>query len=183
MPPTDECVRVVVRCRPLNGKETADGRQRIVDMDIGTGAVTLHNPKADAAEPPKAFTFDAVFPAECTQREVYDKAARPIVASALEGYNGTIFAYGQTGTGKTHTMDGLPTPDGQGIIPNSFDHVFSEVENSASGKQWMVRASFLEIYNEEVSARSMHPCAWASHSRFHQARHTILAAWAHSTGR
>jgi hypothetical protein len=150
MASNNECVRVVVRCRPLFGKEINDGRQKIVTMDINTGAVALQNPKADAGEPPKSFTFDNVFDERCTQREIYEKAARPIVASVMEGYNGTIFAYGQTGTGKTHTMDGQPTPEGQGIIPNSFDHVFNDVEGSGDGVQWMVRASFLEIYNEEV---------------------------------
>ena len=67
----------------------------------------------------------------------------------MQGFNGTIFAYGQTGTGKTHTMDGAPTPELQGLIPNSFEHIFSEVDSS-EGMQWMVRASYLEIYNEEV---------------------------------
>ena len=150
-----ECVRVIVRVRPLNSKEKADGRSRIVDMDIKSGAVTLHNPKADASEPPKTFTFDEVFDADVTQREVYDRGARPIVNSVLEGYNGTIFAYGQTGTGKTHTMDGGPTPELQGIIPNSFDHVFETVNGSSDAKQWMVRASFLEIYNEEVRSAAL----------------------------
>jgi len=118
-------------------------------MDTKTGQVVLHNPKADASEPPKVFTFDTVFDADVAQKDVYDKAARPIVNNVMEGYNGTIFAYGQTGTGKTHTMDGGPTPELQGIIPNSFEHIFHDVESS-EGKQWMVRASFLEIYNEEV---------------------------------
>lgn len=118
--PDAECVRVVVRCRPLNSKETADGRSRIVEMDKRQGQVTLQN-KADAGsskEPPKAFTFDAVFDWESTQREVYENTAAGIVTSTLEGYNGTVFAYGQTGTGKTHTMEGASAdPSQQGIIP------------------------------------------------------------------
>ena len=81
--------------------------------------------------------------------QVYDVVARPVVNSVMEGFNGTIFAYGQTGTGKTHTMEGAPTPELQGIIPNCFDHVFETV-NGSTGKQWMVRAAYLEIYNEEV---------------------------------
>ena len=145
-----ECVRVVVRCRPLNNKETADGRQRIVVMDKKTGQLTLKNPQGDSTEAPKTFTFDALFDWESTQKEVYDDTARSIVDSVLEGYNGTIFAYGQTGTGKTHTMDGYSDdPEQQGIIPNSFVHVFSAIENS-SNVQYLVRASFLEIYNEEI---------------------------------
>lgn len=142
-----ECVKVAVRCRPLNSKEKADNRAIIVDVDQKVGQVTLRNPKGD--EPPKSFTFDHAFHWEATQKEVYDIVARPIVNSVMDGYNGTIFAYGQTGTGKTHTMEGAPTPELQGIIPNCFDHVFETV-NASTGKQWMVRASYLEIYNEEV---------------------------------
>jgi kinesin family protein 3/17 len=147
-----ECVRVVVRCRPLNSKETADGRARIIEMDKRQGQVTLQN-KADAGsskEPPKAFTFDAVFDWESTQREVYENTAAGIVNSTLEGYNGTVFAYGQTGTGKTHTMEGYSADSTkQGIIPQAFDHIFKAIEASAD-TQYLVRASFLEIYNEEI---------------------------------
>mmetsp|Transcript_17939 Transcript_17939/g.53743 ORF Transcript_17939/g.53743 Transcript_17939/m.53743 type:complete len:766 (-) Transcript_17939:710-3007(-) len=144
-----ECVKVVMRCRPLNSKEKADGRTKIVEMDRKTGTVILNNPKGDTSEAPKSFTFDHVMDENISQREVYDIAARPIVDSAIMGYNGTIFAYGQTGTGKTHTMDGAPGPELQGLIPNSFEHIFQEVDAS-QGTQWMVRASYLEIYNEEV---------------------------------
>jgi len=152
-PKTDsECVRVVVRCRPLNDKENRDGRTRIVEMEKRQGQITLHNKQADAGskEPPKAFTFDAVFDWESTQREVYENTAASIVNSTLEGYNGTVFAYGQTGTGKTHTMEGYSAdPSQQGIIPQAFDHIFKAIEASAD-TQYLVRASFLEIYNEEI---------------------------------
>lgn len=150
-----ECVRVVVRCRPLNAKETADGRSRIVEMAKGQGQVILHTKAGAAAgasnsDPPKAFTFDAVFDWESTQREVYENTAAGIVNSTLEGYNGTVFAYGQTGTGKTHTMEGQSAdPSQQGIIPQAFDHIFKAIEASAD-TQYLVRASFLEIYNEEI---------------------------------
>ncbi|MEW5311561.1 MAG: hypothetical protein WDW38_003270 [Sanguina aurantia] len=145
-----ETVKVVVRCRPLNKTETKDGRAVIVDLDTKTGTIVLRNPKTDASEPPKTFTFDAVYDWNTEQLGLYDFTARPIVNSVIEGYNGTIFAYGQTGTGKTHTMEGAPTPELQGIIPNSFEHVFKSVDQSSADKNWMVRASFLEIYNEEV---------------------------------
>jgi kinesin family protein 3/17 len=119
-------------------------------MDKKSGQLTLRNPQGDSSEAPKTFTFDALFDWESTQKEVYDSTARSIVNSVLEGYNGTIFAYGQTGTGKTHTMDGYSDdPEQQGIIPNSFVHIFSAIENS-SNVQYLVRASFLEIYNEEI---------------------------------
>lgn len=152
--PDAECVRVVVRCRPLNGKEKGDGRTRIVEMDKGGGQVTLRASAPDAGssskEPPKVFTFDAVFDWESTQREVYENTAAGIVSSTLEGYNGTVFAYGQTGTGKTHTMEGYSAdPSQPGIIPQAFNHIFTAIEASAD-TQYLVRASFLEIYNEEI---------------------------------
>ena len=67
----------------------------------------------------------------------------------LEGFNGTIFAYGQTGAGKSHSMEGVP--DDRGIIPNSFKHVFERIAaRSSPGQQAMVRASYLEIYQENI---------------------------------
>lgn len=83
-----ECVKVVVRCRPLNSKERNDGRAIIVDMDAKTGQVALNNPKSDNSEAPKTFTFDAVYDWNCTQQEIYEKTAMHIVNSVMEGYNG-----------------------------------------------------------------------------------------------
>ena len=70
----------------------------------------------------------------------------------MEGYNGTIFAYGQTGAGKTFTMEGVPDPpELRGIIPNTFRHIFQNISmNKTKEKQFLVRASYLEIYNEEI---------------------------------
>ena len=68
----------------------------------------------------------------------------------LQGYNGTIFAYGQTGTGKTFTMEGvLDQPDLKGIIPRTIESIFNSI-NSMSNQQFLVQVSFVEIYNEEV---------------------------------
>ena len=66
-----------------------------------------------------------------TQEQIYDECARPIITNVLEGYNGTIFAYGQTGTGKTHSMTGsyYPDPSQIGITPRSFEHIFEEIES------------------------------------------------------
>ena len=85
-------------------------------------------------------TFDRVFDWNCSQTEVFTDTALPIIHSTLEGYNGTIFAYGQTGTGKTHTMEGKDEPpELRGIIPNTFHRVFQEIEEGA-GSDYMVRA-------------------------------------------
>ncbi|KAG2487699.1 hypothetical protein HYH03_013698 [Edaphochlamys debaryana] len=146
-----ESVKVVVRCRPLNSKETADGRQRIVDMDVDAGCVKVRNPKADASEPPKSFTFDQVYDWNCLQRDVFDITCRPLIDSCIEGYNGTIFAYGQTGTGKSHTMEGKDEPpELRGLIPSTFRYVFDIIARDSGTKEFLVRSSYLEIYNEEV---------------------------------
>ena len=74
-----------------------------------------------------------------------------MVESVIKGYNGTIFAYGQTGCGKTHTMLGVPDdPNLRGIIPNCFAHIFGFIDEKNDGMKFLVRCSYLEIYNEEI---------------------------------
>ena len=74
-----------------------------------------------------------------------------MVESVIKGYNGTIFAYGQTGCGKTHTMLGVPEdPNLRGIIPNCFAHIFGFIDEKNDGMKFLVRCSYLEIYNEEI---------------------------------
>ena len=69
----------------------------------------------------------------------------------LEGYNGTIFAYGQTGTGKTHTMEGSESDESlRGIVPRAISYIFNAIEEAANTKKYLVRISFLELYNEEL---------------------------------
>ena len=117
-----ETVKVVARCRPLNSKEEGDGRGQIVFMDEKMGSCVVQ-PKAESDEP-KTFTFDAVYPPNTAQAHLYAQSAAHIVDSVLEGYNGTIFAYGQTGTGKTFTMEGVNGDDElKGIIPRAFGQV------------------------------------------------------------
>ncbi|KAJ8355502.1 hypothetical protein SKAU_G00182960 [Synaphobranchus kaupii] len=145
-----ETVKVVVRCRPLSRKEEATGYESIVDMDVKLGQVALRNPKAPHGELLKTFTFDAVYDASSKQSDLYDETVRPLIDSVLLGFNGTIFAYGQTGTGKTYTMQGLwMDPEKRGVIPNSFEHIFTHISRSQN-QQYLVRASYLEIYQEEI---------------------------------
>ncbi|XP_014167698.1 kinesin-like protein KIF3A isoform X2 [Geospiza fortis] len=121
-----------------------------VNVDEMRGTITVH--KTDSSnEPPKTFTFDTVFGPDSKQLDVYNLTARPIIDSVLEGYNGTIFAYGQTGTGKTFTMEGVrAVPELRGIIPNSFAHIFGHIAKAEGDTRFLVRVSYLEIYNEEV---------------------------------
>jgi kinesin family protein 3/17 len=119
-------------------------------MDVQRGMVMLQNPKARRDETPREFTFDAVYDWNSVQKDLYDETFRPIVDSVLEGYNGTIFAYGQTGTGKTYTMEGIRNdPEEKGVIPNSFSHVFTHIARTQN-KKFLVRASYLEIYQEDI---------------------------------
>ncbi|XP_028857943.1 kinesin-like protein KIF3C isoform X2 [Denticeps clupeoides] len=149
-PKSCEMVKVVVRCRPLSRKEEASGCERIVDMDVKLGQVALRNPRAAPGELLKTFTFDAVYDATSRQGDLYDETVRPLIDSVLRGFNGTIFAYGQTGTGKTYTMQGQwLEPERRGIIPNSFEHIFTHISRSQN-QQYLVRASYLEIYQEEI---------------------------------
>jgi kinesin family protein 3/17 len=84
-----------VRCRPLSTKEVADKREQIVKMNVREGQVMVEAPN----KPTQTFTFDQVYDQETSQLEIFRISAQPIVESVLNGYNGTIFAYGQTGTG------------------------------------------------------------------------------------
>ncbi|XP_037086558.1 kinesin-like protein KIF3A [Pollicipes pollicipes] len=145
-------VRVAVRVRPLNETEVTNGCRSAVEVNALSGAVSLRTPAAAAAsEPAKTFTFDVAFGPDSKQFDIYNQVARPIVENVLEGYNGTIFAYGQTGTGKTFTMEGVRSvAEKKGIIPNSFAHIFGHISKAAGDTKFLVRVSYLEIYNEEV---------------------------------
>lgn len=99
------------------------------------------------------FTFDAVHGPGDDQAAVYAASARPSVAAALAGYNAAIIAYGQTGAGKTHTMEGAPDGGpGRGIVPRAVEDAFAGIEaDAAAASRFLVRASYLQIYNEVVS--------------------------------
>ncbi|XP_053280584.1 kinesin-like protein KIF3B isoform X2 [Pleuronectes platessa] len=146
-----ETVKVVVRCRPMNEKEQANKFERVVSVDVKLGQIVVRNPReASASESPKVFTFDSVYDWNSKQIDLYDETFRPLVDSVLLGFNGTIFAYGQTGTGKTYTMEGVRNdPEKRGVIPNSFEHIFTHISRSQN-QQYLVRASYLEIYQEEI---------------------------------
>ncbi|KAI6655252.1 Kinesin-like protein KIF3A [Oopsacas minuta] len=100
---------------------------------------------------PQTFFYDSLFDITALQEEVYDTCAQPIVLSVLEGYNGSVIAYGQTGTGKTHTIEGTYSEEGRGLIPRCSEEIFHFIQNKAdSDSKFLVRVSFLEIYNERL---------------------------------
>ena len=161
-----ECVRVAVRCRPPNSREA--GERLVVSVDDAAGRVELAI--SLAGEAPRAFTFDHAFGPGASQQHVYNATARELVDSALAGYNATLFAFGQTGTGKTHTMEGCASSSSSsssgsgggggaapagglhpeaGIIPRTFGQIFAAI-GASQDQTFLVRASMLEIYNEEI---------------------------------
>ncbi|CAG9323806.1 unnamed protein product [Blepharisma stoltei] len=143
-----EAVKVVVRVRPLNQAEKNRGNYSILQIDREFNQCIITNPKTQL---PKTFAYDSVYDEQSAQQLLYDETAYPLVESVLQGYNGTIFAYGQTGCGKTYTMVGVhDQPELRGIIPNSFCHVFGAIAEAPHEKCFLVRCSYCEIYNEEI---------------------------------
>ncbi|BGP12111.1 Kinesin-like protein kip2 [Rhodosporidiobolus nylandii] len=94
------------------------------------------------------FRFDLLHTAPSPTSELYDRKIRPVVRSALGGFNGTVFAYGQTASGKTHTMMGSPSEPG--IIPLAIDELFEGIHKQNTHRTYSLRVSFLEIYNEQL---------------------------------
>ncbi|XP_071450116.1 osmotic avoidance abnormal protein 3-like [Hetaerina americana] len=148
---TSETVKVVVRCRPMSDAERKLDPKSIIQVESCGCAVTISNPR-EPTSPPKCFTFDAAYPPSAQTCQLYNEIAYPLVEGVLDGYNGTIFAYGQTGSGKTYTMQGGVSNSTKslqrGIIPRAFEHIFESA--SVRKSRYLVVASFLEIYNEDI---------------------------------
>lgn len=148
MPPPTECVKVMIRVRPMNSKEKDRNCLTCLDIDPSLPQITLIKPQDSDAQ--KVFSYDNVFEAQCSQEKIYENSAFSLVESVAEGYNGTIFAYGQTGCGKTFTMMGIPEDlELKGVIPRTFSHIVKIIESSPD-RNFLVRVSYLEIYNEEI---------------------------------
>uniref|UniRef100_A0A3Q3FJS6 Kinesin-like protein n=1 Tax=Labrus bergylta TaxID=56723 RepID=A0A3Q3FJS6_9LABR len=137
-----ECnIKVLCRFRPLNKSEITRG-DKFIPIFQREDTVILGG---------KSYVFDQVFPTNTTQEQVYNTCAKQIVKDVLGGYNGTIFAYGQTSSGKTHTMEGnLHDPQGMGIIPriaeDIFEHIFALDENL----EFHIKVSYFEIYMDKI---------------------------------
>jgi len=103
--PKTESVKVIIRCRPFTRQEEIDQRKIAVKVNEDKGEIQIMKSSGD--EQPRNFTFDRVYGLASKQEVIFDENAQPIIKFVCEGYNGTIFCYGQTGTGKTFTMEGL----------------------------------------------------------------------------
>ncbi|XP_075789464.1 kinesin heavy chain isoform X2 [Pelodiscus sinensis] len=139
--PAECSIKVMCRFRPLNEAEILRG-DKFIPKFKGEETVVI------GAKP---YVFDRVLPPNTTQEQVYNACAKQIVKDVLEGYNGTIFAYGQTSSGKTHTMEGkLHDSQLMGIIPriahDIFDHIYSMDENL----EFHIKVSYFEIYLDKI---------------------------------
>ncbi|OMJ91670.1 hypothetical protein SteCoe_5697 [Stentor coeruleus] len=138
-----ERVMVYARVRPQSEEEIrSTGRETIIEnIDSSRNLLQI---RKDSDK--KSFTFDGVFDPYIIQKEAYVKIAKPVVDSVLEGYNGTILAYGQTGTGKTYSMIGGPG-ELKGIIPRCMKQIFTTIQKSTT-HTYQVKVGFLQLYME-----------------------------------
>ena len=141
-------INVVCRFRPLNEKEKINSKDICVEF-IDEKQIII-NPNSENNK--HKFSFDRIFEMSSTQRTIFEEAAKPIIESVLEGFNGTIFAYGQTSSGKTHTMQGdMESPENAGITPRMIRHVFNHFASANSDTEFTVKVSMLEIYMEKIN--------------------------------
>ncbi|KAJ3677193.1 hypothetical protein LUZ60_002917 [Juncus effusus] len=131
-----ERIYVAVRARPLSAEDAKSSPWRIDANSIALANQTTR------------FQFDRIFGEECKTEELYEARTKEIVASAVSGFNGTVFAYGQTSSGKTHTMKGSKTEPG--IIPMAINDLFNIIEKDVD-REFLLRMSYMEIYNEDIN--------------------------------
>uniref|UniRef100_A0A1A8DKF5 Kinesin family member 5A, a n=1 Tax=Nothobranchius kadleci TaxID=1051664 RepID=A0A1A8DKF5_NOTKA len=137
-----ECnIKVLCRFRPLNQSEIIRGDLFLPKFQ-GDDTVIVGG---------KPYAFDRVFPTNTTQEQVYNTCAKQIVKDVLSGYNGTIFAYGQTSSGKTHTMEGkLHDPHQMGIIPRIAEDIFNHIFAMDENLEFHIKVSYFEIYMDKI---------------------------------
>lgn len=149
-------VKVAVRVRPFNSRETSKESKCIIQMQgNSTSIINPKNPK----EAPKSFSFDYSYwshtspedPCFASQSRVYNDIGKEMLLHAFEGYNVCIFAYGQTGAGKSYTMMGKQEESQAGIIPQLCEELFEKInDNCNEDMSYSVEVSYMEIYCERV---------------------------------
>lgn len=151
-------VKVAVRLRPAFQDELDQANGEFISI-VSTRSESLANKDlgqvslATITGKQRDFHFDYVFSEDATQDFVYDRLARPVVAEVLKGYNGTIFAYGQTGTGKTYTMGILEFVNNEhaGLIPRAIQQVFDHADYiTPHGGEIVITQSFIQLYRETI---------------------------------
>ncbi|KFK41647.1 hypothetical protein AALP_AA2G154700 [Arabis alpina] len=137
-------IRVFCRCRPLNFEEIEAGVSMGIDVESTKNGevIVMSN-----GFPKKSFKFDSVFGPNASQADVFEDTA-PFATSVIDGYNVCIFAYGQTGTGKTFTMEG--TQDDRGVNYRTLNNLFQIIKERENRYSYEISVSVLEVYNEQI---------------------------------
>lgn len=159
---SEDSVQVMVRVRPLSATENAEGANSTCVDILGLNQIRVTLKHRSDRPDRNEFRFDQVLGPSTSQQEIFEVAGLPVVENCMNGYNSSIFAYGQTGAGKTYTMLGhLPSPtefesEKRGLTPRVFQHLFNKIaaEEDAKGREnvrYTCRCSFLEIYNECIT--------------------------------
>ncbi len=152
VPANEVAVKVACRVRPLSSREKMHQHQPCVRIAADTNQIVIGKDKQ--------FTFDYVIPPKVNQSDLYEQCVKGLVNGLFDGYNATVFAYGQTGAGKTYTISGnKSTGDEYGIIPRAVHSMFqtissgglvtSPINSNRSSKEYVVKVNFIEIYKEE----------------------------------
>ena len=162
-------IQIYARLRPtltpFNGLQTSrdDTKAQNINSDICTDTITINTidkeePLAKYSKSPGSklhFRFNHVFSMQATQEEVFETVTREMIDTFLDGYNGTIFAYGQTSSGKTHTIEGSGRKFiDRGLIPRTLSYIYKEIEKRcsadgpASDVEMTVHISYMEIYQD-----------------------------------
>lgn len=144
-------INVVVRCRGRNDREVRENSGVVVSTE-GVKGKKVELSMGPSALSNKTYQFDRVFSPAADQAMLFEDVVEPILDEVLSGFNCTIFAYGQTGTGKTYTMSGditdmQPLPDAAGIVPRVLYSLFNKLGEDQENS---VKCSFIELYNEEL---------------------------------
>ncbi|KAF1743759.1 hypothetical protein MXB_557, partial [Myxobolus squamalis] len=160
--PKGQNITVVVRVRPRNDLEKNMNSPNVVEINPEKPEIILSGDHSVSGHwiQKRSFSFDRVFNDKSKQIEVYKSVVCPILEEVVQGYSCTIFAYGQTGTGKTYTMEGCRSSERfhyswdqdpkSGIIPRSIHNLFEMLDRNQNFSEFSVRVSFMEIYNEEL---------------------------------
>ena len=139
-------VNVICRFRPMNDLEKTTGNEQVC---IFTSQTSLQF-NSSREKNTYRFNFDRIFPPSSSQEDIYSFGVKGIIDSVLDGYNGTVLAYGQTSSGKTYTMQGeMAREETQGIIPRMISHVFNFIYKN-EGTDFIIKVSMIEIYQEKI---------------------------------
>ncbi|KAI3465239.1 hypothetical protein Pfo_021902 [Paulownia fortunei] len=138
-----EKICVAVRVRPSASEESVNGFQ----WKVESNRISLHRFQGTPISG-VSFAFDHVFDQECSNARVYELLTKDIINAAVEGFNGTAFAYGQTSSGKTFTMNG--SENDPGIIHRAVKDIFAKIQKT-SDREFLIRVSYMEIYNEDIN--------------------------------